>query len=146
MVRVEEGDFVFRFGMLSLNVSRAWELVNSGDVPYTAQKINITRYAESMLAMSRDNLEPVSAMMRIDYDHMRSITPERAQEPTLWVQIDAGWLCVDGNHRIANAYTDETYVVNAFMVRLADVDKLHIPRPWPSIRAKVPKWFPQLQE
>lgn len=114
------GDEIFDWFNSRYNVTKIkeWLAIHKPPVQTVAPK----QYAESVLALKPDDLEPVSIMMSIDWNHVRQLPVEALEEPIIGVHTAHGVLFIDGNHRIAKAYHLQRETLPAYLITAEEAE------------------------
>jgi hypothetical protein len=102
----------FKFGMNNWDVAKAWRWVAKGLVASEKAPVNIVPYAESVLALDRENPQDryMSMLIAVDRKYADSIKPGSPQyeAPGLILNgvesFGGNALIIDGNHRLAARY------------------------------------------
>lgn len=119
----------FRFFHYWFDIDLVRKHIEAQDVKFEKTQINIVSWATQMLGLDRNrpDRKPAALLMKIDYDHLDSITPQRLKEPIFVVETKDGGLVIDGNHRLAKAYMNGIDELPALVFPRSEVTKLGKP-------------------
>lgn len=117
LAEAEESE-VFRFAKWRFYPHVMTSAIKSGKLKPRSEEVDITAWAEKMLALKKGdkNHKPFGIMIGIDYDHLDSITPERLKQPIYIIEMKFGSLVIDGNHRVAKAFMDGKVMLPAYII------------------------------
>lgn len=118
----------FQFGSYRFDVTMINEMIKLRTINYSDSITNIENYAKHVLALDRDRpgQRPYSLLMRINYDHLDTITDRRLEDPIIVMQTKMGAMVIDGNHRVAKAYMKGINELPSFVIDLEQGDKLNM--------------------
>lgn len=102
------GREIFRFLNCWIDVDRVREMMAAGEIAPELDVVPIVGWAEGILRLDRKNptARPASMMIRLNHDHVATLTAEHLKEPVMVVQARHGTLIFDGNHRVGRGYLD----------------------------------------
>lgn len=128
----------FTLANATWDVAKAWKWIAAGVIPAEKDTMDIVEYAESVLALNRDDPDTrrMSIFIRIDHKYVGGIKPGSPQynAPGLILNDPPSFagssLIIDGNHRVAARYLNgedkmDFYVIDGALDKsLQGVNKL----------------------